>query len=72
MVQARPCWEGNTGIEARRLNQTPVASLDLIADVHDLHARLDEILGEASCLSMHLSALSQIVVVWLKKLLLGL
>lgn len=69
VVQTGASWEGNTSFEAGCFDQSAIASFDLIADVHDLHAWLDEALSESSGLTVHLSRTSQVIVIRLVKFL---
>lgn len=69
VVQARASGEGNAGLKATGFDQTSVRGLDLIADVHDLHARFDELLSPLPGVSVDFSGASQGVVVGLQDLL---
>jgi hypothetical protein len=40
-VDTAPCWKGNTGLSLIGLNQPSISVLNLIANVDELHARLD-------------------------------
>lgn len=70
MVNTGAGREGDAGIETTRFDQATVCGLNLIADIHDLHARLNKLLCPLPGLAMDLRALPQIVIVRLKNLLL--
>lgn len=63
VIETGSCWESNSCIQSTCFNQTSVCCFDLIADVHDFHARLDKLLSPFSCLPMYFSCASQSVVV---------
>ena len=71
VVQTGTGGEGNTCVKATSLDQSPVGVLDLVADVHDLHAGLDVALGVFANLPVALGSFAEIVQVIKRKLLLG-
>jgi hypothetical protein len=62
MIETRTSGESNTCLKTIRLDQSSVCGLNLVADIHYFHARLNERLGIFSRLSVYLGSTTQVIV----------
>ena len=71
MVKTCASWERDTSFQAVRFDESSVHGFDLVANIHNFHARPDETLSVLASLSVDLRGTAQIVVVALEKMFLG-